>query len=159
MKKILTFLFVSTLIACGSSNEKKEDGFKFNRTKKEETKTVSEKTATPIDLNNKGIGPVKDLVFDSAIDDALVANGAKAFKQKCTACHKPVGKLIGPEMKGIYERRHPAWVMNILLNPTEMLKEDPIAKALLAEYNNILMINQNLSQEEARAIAEYLRSL
>lgn len=159
MKKILTFLFVSTLIACGSTNEKKEDGFKFNRTKKEETKTVSEKTATPIDLNNKGIGPVKDLVFDSTIDDALVANGAKAFKQKCTTCHKPVGKLIGPAMKGIYERRHPAWVMNILLNPTEMLKEDPIAKALLAEYNNILMINQNLSQEEARAIAEYLRSL
>ena len=159
MKKILTFLFVSTLIACGSSNEKKEDGFKFNRTKKEETKTVSEKTATPIDLNNKGIGPVNDLVFDSTIDDALVANGAKAFKQKCTACHKPVGKLIGPAMKGIYERRHPAWVMNILLNTTEMLKEDPIATALLAEYNNILMINQNLSQEEARAIAEYLRSL
>jgi len=45
------------------------------------------------------------------------------------------------------------------LNPTEMLKEDPIAKALLKEYNNILMINQNLSEEEARAIAEYLRTL
>lgn len=159
MKKIFTFLFVSTLIACGSSSEKKEDGFKFNRTKKEETKAVSEKTITPIDLENKGIGPVKDLVFDSPIDDALVENGAKAFKQKCTACHKPVGKLIGPGMQGIYERRHPAWVMNLLLNPTEMLKEDPIAKALLAEYNNILMINQNLSQEEARAIAEYLRNL
>ena len=49
--------------------------------------------------------------------------------------------------------------MNMLLNPTEMVKEDPIGKALLAEYNNILMINQNLSQEEARAIAEYLRTL
>lgn len=159
MKKIFTFLFVSTLIACGSSSEKKEDGFKFNRTKKEETKAVSEKTATPIDLENKGIGPIKDLVFDSTIDDAMVAEGAAAFKQKCTACHRAEGKLIGPAMKGIYERRHPAWVMNMLLNPTEMVKEDPIAKALLAEYNNILMINQNLSQEEARAIAEYLRSL
>lgn len=159
MKKIFTLLFVSTLIACGSSSEKKEDGFKFNRTKKEETKAVSEKTATPIDLENKGIGPIKDLVFDSTIDDAMVAEGATAFKQKCTACHRAEGKLIGPAMKGIYERRHPAWVMNMLLNPTEMVKEDPIAKALLAEYNNILMINQNLSQEEARAIAEYLRSL
>lgn len=159
MKKIFTFLFVSTLIACGSSSEKKEDGFKFNRTKKEETKAVSEKTATPIDLENKGIGPIKDLVFDSTIDDAMVAEGAAAFKQKCTACHRAEGKLIGPAMKGLYERRHPAWVMNMLLNPTEMVKEDPIAKALLAEYNNILMINQNLSQEEARAIAEYLRSL
>ena len=31
--------------------------------------------------------------------------------------------------------------------------------ALLKEYNNTLMINQNLSQEEARAIVEYLRTL
>ena len=159
MKKIFTLLFVSTLIACGSSNEKKEDGFKFNRTKKEESKAVSEKTATPVDLDNKGIGPIKDLVFDSTMNEAMVAEGAAAFKQKCTACHKAEGKLIGPAMKGIYERRHPAWVMNMLLNPTKMVKEDPIAKALLAEYNNILMINQNLSQEEARAITEYLRSL
>ena len=49
--------------------------------------------------------------------------------------------------------------MNILLNPTEMLQKDPIAKALLKEYNNIQMLNQNLSQEEARAIVEYLRTL
>ena len=159
MKKIFTLLLVSTLIACGSSSEKKEDGFKFSRTKKEETKAVSEKTATPIDLENKGIGPIKDLVFDSTIDDAMVAEGATALKQKCTACHRAEGKLIGPAMKGIYERRHQAWVMNMLLNTTEMVMEDPIAKALLSEYNNILMINQNLSQEEARAIAEYLRSL
>ena len=159
MKKIYVLILLSTLISCGSSNEKKDDGFKFNRTKKEETKAVKEKTATPIDLNNKGIGPILDLTFDQAINPVMVAAGATAFKQKCTACHKIESKLMGPAMKGIYERRHPAWVMNMLLNPTEMVKEDPIAKALLAEYNNILMINQNLSQEEARAIAEYLRSL
>lgn len=159
MKKIYTLLLAATFVACGSSNEKKDDGFKFNRTKKEETKAVQEKTTTPVDLDNRGIGPIKDLVFDSAIDEAMVKEGATAFKQKCTACHKAEGKLIGPAMKGIYERRHPAWVMNMLMNPTGMVKEDPIAKALLAEYNNILMINQNLSQEEARAIAEYLRSL
>lgn len=159
MKKIFYFISLSILVACGSSNEKKEDGFKFNRTKREVQKVAIEKTATPVDLNNKGIGPMEDLVFDAAIDEAMVATGAAAFKQKCTACHKTESKLIGPAMKGIYERRHPAWVMNMLLNPTEMVKEDPIAKALLAEYNNILMINQNLSQEEARAIAEYLRTL
>ena len=62
-------------------------------------------------------------------------------------------------MQRIYERRSPEWVMNMLLNPTEMLKQDPIAIALLKEYNNVMMLNQNLSEKEARAIAEYLRSL
>ncbi|MGB1831346.1 MAG: cytochrome c, partial [Flavobacteriaceae bacterium] len=62
-------------------------------------------------------------------------------------------------MNGIYERRSPEWVMNMLLNPTEMLKQDPIAKALLKEYNNVMMLNQNLEESEARAIAEYLRTL
>ena len=62
-------------------------------------------------------------------------------------------------MKGIYERRSPEWVINILLNPTEMLKQDLIAKALLKKYNNVMMLNQNLSEEEARAITEYLRTL
>jgi cytochrome c1 len=71
----------------------------------------------------------------------------------------PARKLIGPAMSGIFERRSPEWVMNMLLNPTEMLKQDPIAKALLKEYNNVMMLNQNLSEEEARAISEYLRTL
>ena len=62
-------------------------------------------------------------------------------------------------MKGIYERRSPEWVMNMLLNPAEMLKKDPVAIALLKEYNNIMMLNQNLSNEEARSITEYLRTL
>ena len=68
-------------------------------------------------------------------------------------------KLIGPAMKGIYERRSPEWVMNMLLNPAEMLKKDPVAIALLKEYNNIMMLNQNLTNEEARSISEYLRTL
>lgn len=147
-----------TLSCSGEKNQKKE-GFQYNRTKKEVKKEQSLSEKAPIDLSNKGIGPITDLVFESEIDEAMTENGAAIFKQKCTACHKPKGKLIGPAMQGIYERRHPAWVMNIMLNPTEMLQKDPVAKALLAEYNNILMINQNLTETEARALAEYLRTL
>ena len=97
--------------------------------------------------------------FDAKIDDKLVETGAAAFKQKCTACHMVERKLIGPAMKGIYERRNPAWVMNMILNPTEMLQKDPTAMSLLKEYNNIMMLNQNLTENETRAIAEYFRSL
>jgi mono/diheme cytochrome c family protein len=97
--------------------------------------------------------------FDDTIDQDLASKGEATFKQKCTACHMPARKLIGPAMSGIFKRRSPEWVMNMLLNPTEMLKQDPIAKALLKEYNNVMMLNQNLSEEEARAISEYLRTL
>ena len=158
MKKTILILFTSVLTACGGGEEKKK-GFEYNRTKTEESKTISKKESTPIDLSNKGIGPIKSMRFDETINLELVTEGATAFKQKCTACHKTNTKLIGPAMQGIYERRSPEWVMNILLNPTEMLKKDPIASALLKEYNNIQMLNQNLSEAEARAIAEYLRTL
>mgnify|MGYP001024998974 CR=1 FL=1 len=159
MRKIALLICIPLVLACDQNAGKKKNGFDYNRTKKEKTESPQEKTTTPIDLNNTGIGPISDLSFPSSIDEVMAAEGAAAFREKCTACHKANAKLIGPAMTGIYERRHPAWVMNILLNPTEMLKEDPIAKALLKEYNNILMINQNLSKEEARAIAEYLRTL
>jgi hypothetical protein len=46
-----------------------------------------------------------------------------------------------------------------LLNTQEMLQKDPIAKALLKEYNNAMMINQNLTEPEALAVLEYLRTL
>jgi len=49
--------------------------------------------------------------------------------------------------------------MNMLLNPAEMLKKDPIAIALLKEYNNIMMLNQNLTNDEALSITEYFRTL
>jgi len=158
MKKVILVALASVFIACDGSEEKKK-GFEYNRTKAEQKKSTSQKSTTPIDLSNKGIGPIKDLTFDKNIDQELVTKGASTFKQKCTACHKANKKLIGPAMKGIYERRAPEWVMNIMLNPTEMLKNDPIAIALLKEYNNIKMINQNLTEDEARSIAEYMRTL
>jgi hypothetical protein len=47
--------------------------------------------------------------------------------------------------------------VNLLLNPTEKLKMDPIAMALLKEYNSIIMfLNQNLSEDEALAITKFM---
>ncbi len=159
MKKIFIIGLALALSACGGTNEKEKKGFEYNRTKKEEKKAAQLQESAPVDLNNVGIGPITDLVFDDSIDTEMAEVGKTAFQQKCTACHKTNAKLIGPKMEGIFEKRHPAWVMNMILNPTKMVKEDPIAMALLKEYNNTLMINQNLSQEEARAIVEYLRTL
>ena len=51
------------------------------------------------------------------------------------------------------------WVMNMILAPDKMVKEDPIAKKLLQEFNGSPMANQNLTEDEARAVLEYFRTL
>lgn len=159
MKKLfIPLAIVGLMISCGEKKEEKKAGFEVNRTKKEVTATpVNE--GVPVDLNNKGIGPIKTVSFAEAIDTEMAANGKKIFSTTCVACHMAEQRMIGPALKGVFERRSPEWVMNMILNPDGMLKEDPIAKALLKEYNNAVMLNQNLSQEDTRAVAEYLRTL
>ena len=160
MKKLFTVLALGGLmISCGESKkEEKKEGFEMNRAKKEvKAETTSE--GVPVDMDNDGVGPYKDIEFPSDIDAEMAAVGEAKFKAICTACHMPEQRMIGPALKGVYERRNPAWVMNMIANPDGMLKEDPIAKALLKEYNNAIMLNQNLSEEDTRAVAEYLRTL
>jgi mono/diheme cytochrome c family protein len=160
MKKIVAVLAIGALfINCGESKkEEKKDGFEMNRTKKEVKAEISTE-GVPVDLDNDGVGPFKDIEFSSDIDAEMATAGEAKFNAICTACHMPEQRMIGPALKGVYERRSPSWVMNMIANPDGMLKEDPIAKALLKEYNNAIMLNQNLSEEDTRAVAEYLRTL
>lgn len=159
MKKLILFLVLGAFVAsCGGKKEEKKDGFEVSRTKKEDKKEVASE-GVPVDLDNKGIGPIKEMTFPDEINEEMAARGEAQFNAICTACHMAEQRMIGPALKGVYERRSPEWVMNMILNPDGMLKEDPIAKALLKEYNNAIMLNQNLSEDETRDIAEYLRTL
>jgi len=161
MKKLLFVLALGGLmIGCGGKEKKeeKEEGFEMNR-KKTESKATEAQEGVPVDMDNKGIGPIKSVKFDDAVNEELAAKGEQTFNTICIACHAVEKRMIGPAMAGVYERRSPEWVMNMILNPDGMLKEDPIAKALLKEYNNAIMLNQNLSEEDARAVAEYLRKI
>ena len=159
MKRLIVLVALGAFMAsCGGKKEEKKDGFEVSRTKKEDKKEVANE-GVPIDLNNKGVGPITEMSFPDAIDTEMAARGEAQFNAICVACHMVDQRMIGPALKGVYERRSPEWVMNMMLNPDGMLKEDPIAKALLKEYNNAIMLNQNLSEEEARDLAEYLRTL
>ncbi|MGI9546017.1 MAG: c-type cytochrome [Flavobacteriaceae bacterium] len=160
MKNWITLLSAAAFIlSCGEKKEEKKDGgFEINRAKQEAPKDTRSE-GVPVDLSNKGVGPITSLDFGDEIDSDLAAKGEVKFNTICIACHMVDQRMIGPAMKGIYERRSPEWVMNMILNPDGMLREDPIAKALLKEYNNAIMLNQNLTEDEARAVAEYLRTL
>ena len=57
------------------------------------------------------------------------------------------------------ERRSPEWIMNMILDPEQMVAKDPIARQLLIEFNGSPMANQSLTEAEARTILEYFRTL
>lgn len=174
MKKVyLLPLFAVTLLmfSCGSGEVEKVDETITNKTnevvekaaekieevKEEIVEEVKEEVAS---LTNAGIGPVSELKLEGDIDETMAKKGEELYASKgCTACHNPTMKIIGPAPQGVFERRNPAWVMNMILNPTEMLAKDEDAKALLAEYNNIPMTKIDITEEEARSIVEYFRTL
>jgi mono/diheme cytochrome c family protein len=161
--KILSLFFVLLMLSCGGGEEKKEITKVKLKTQTTEKKATVKKTTTKpsetIDLTNKGIGPVTSVTLGAEIDQAMAIKGADIYKKMCTACHKPTKKFIGPAPKDILKRRTPEWIMNIILNPEGMVSKDPLAKKLLMEFNGSPMANQNLTEEEARAVLEYFRTL
>ena len=110
-------------------------------------------------LENKGVGPIINVILEDKVNISMASSGEKLFNQLCTSCHIINEDYIGPAMSGILDRRSPEWIMNMILNPIQMLEEDPIAIELLKKYNFEYMYNQNLLEEEAREILEYFRLL
>lgn len=161
--KSVAVIFTLLLMSCGGKEEKKKDGFSVKRKaeteKKVETPASTEKASERVDLASKGVGPVKSIEIAETIDDTLVAEGKKVYDQMCLACHRIGKKFIGPAPDGILERRSPEWVMNMILNPEGMVKEDALAKELLIEFNGSPMANQGLTEDQARAVLEYFRTL
>jgi len=104
-----------------------------------------------------GIGPIVSFTLGPQ-NDALVQKGLDVFTVKYVACHKVSERLVGPPLAGVTNKRSPAFILNMILNPDEMVKKHPEVKAMLAEYF-VPMAFQNVTEDDARAILEYLRTL
>ncbi|MGH2607471.1 MAG: multicopper oxidase domain-containing protein [Tepidiformaceae bacterium] len=86
------------------------------------------------------------------------AQGKLNFESKCLACHSVgQGKKLGPDMVGVTKRRTEDWLTRWLRSPEKMLESDHDAKAMLKEYNNLPMPNQNLSDAEIRQYIRYFK--
>ena len=92
------------------------------------------------------------------VDTALARAGERLFARGCAACHTVGGgRLSGPDLAGLLERREPDWIRGMVLSPDSMLRFDPVARALLAEYR-LPMPASNLSPRELRAVVEHVRA-
>lgn len=118
----------------------------------------SNKLAEIDPMRDKGIGPITHININEGIDNNMVESGEELFNNMCSACHKIDKRVIGPALGGITKRRTSEWIMNMILNPDQMVKENAQARKLLAEYISP-MANQNLTEEETRDILEYFRKI
>ena len=145
------FLFVS---ACG--------GDKTNESQSTDVKTENQTSSTPTNENpdydpHRGEGKFTDVKVDEKLNVQLATDGENAFNVKCSSCHKLTDeKLVGPGWAGVTKRRQPTWIMNFITNPDVMLDKDPEAQAML-ELCLVRMPNQNLSDDEARNLSEFMR--
>ena len=147
---------VAFFSACGGSGTNTEDA---NSQVTSEQNGDAESAA--VDPNaksdSKGVGKFTSVDIPATIDDAMAKKGQAIFESKCTPCHRLDGeKLVGPGLKNLTNLRTPEWIMNMITNPEEMTKKDPIAQALFEEHL-IQMTFQNVSDDETREIYEYMR--
>lgn len=160
MKTVKSLLWVAIaglvigLSACSSpSSDQSSDSTEKEPQVSEEAKSEVDKFA------NKGVGPITSVTLDEELNIDMAVEGKQIFEDMCTACHRADRKFIGPAPVGILDRRSPEWIMNMILDPEKMVAEDEDAKQLLIEYNGSPMANQNLTEEQARAVLEYFRTL
>ncbi len=161
---IIPILLASLALGCREKVETSGEGFSVNRRSAKPAAEAPEPlTGTPaskrVDLSGKGVGPVTSLELPPSLDENLTRKGERYYNRLCVACHRIGKKSIGPALNGILDRRSPEWIMNMTLNPEQMVKKDPLARDLLQEYDGSPMANQGLSRDQARAILEYLRTL
>jgi len=156
MKKsliVVTVLFASFLIACGG-DEKKSEANSPAPASIETTKGSSENPSyDPV----RGEGKFKDVQIAETLNPTFAVAGEKVYSVKCASCHKLTDeKLVGPGFTGVTSRHTADWIMNFATNPDPMIDKDPKAQAML-ELCLVRMPNQNLTDDDARNVYEFLR--
>lgn len=156
MKKILIVLsIVGFAYACSNNTSGKDDENKTDE--KEQTTESKIENENPSYDPERGAGKFTNVDVKPELDKTMAEAGTKVYDVKCSSCHKLTDeKLVGPGWKAVTTRYRPEWIMNFVTNPDEMLSKDPKAMAQL-EICLVRMPNQNLTDDDARNVYEYMR--
>lgn len=125
----------------------------------EQAKTAAEtsSSANPSYDPGRGEGKFTHVDVSPTLDAAKADAGNKVYSVKCSSCHKLTDeKLVGPGWAGVTSRHTAEWIMNFSTNTDAMIDKDPKAQAML-EICLVRMPNQNLADEDARAVYEFMR--
>ena len=148
MYKLVFFSLV--LAACGGSQEAKVPA----------AAPPSKPAEAPVaPVGKDGPESIKvPLIAEVPTDAASIAAGEQVWTAKgCAACHKFGEKLVGPDLKGVFGRRTVPWVERQIAEPSLMIRQDPQAKALFAQYM-VEMTRQGVSDAEMATLLAYIKA-
>ena len=119
--------------------------------------STDQTSANPSYDPNRGEGKFTHVEVSPNLNAAMADAGNKVYSVKCSACHKLTNeKLVGPGWQGVTQRHTAEWIMNFETNTDDMITKDPKAQAML-EICLVRMPNQNLSDDDARSLYEFMR--
>ena len=151
MKKLIVLSMAVAIIASCGQNKSLDS----SSTEKGDKGTATE--TNPAYDPHRGQGKFTKVETGASLDAAKADDGKKIYDVKCGACHKLTDeKLVGPGWIGVTSRHTPEWIMNFITNTDEMINKDPKAQAQL-EICLVRMPNQNLSDDDARNLLEFMR--
>lgn len=76
----------------------------------------------------------------------------------CNTCHRVGGgNLIGPDLAGVTQRRNDQWLVAWLKDPAAMVAKTPDLQTWSHDFGDIIMPNQNLSDDDAKNLIAYMK--
>jgi len=87
------------------------------------------------------------------------SRGEALFTKTCQVCHTiGKGRLVGPDLMDIENRRTEDWIINFVKSSQNMVKNnDQDAVKLFNEYNKLVMPDQYLSDGEIKEVLVFIR--
>lgn len=148
MKKLMIFLAIGIVIyACSQGGQQSAT---------EQAAGTAETASSGYDPK-RGEGKFDHVEVGESLDAQMAKEGKLIADLKCASCHKYTDeRLVGPGWAGVSKKHRPEWIMNFITNPDPMIDKDPELQAQL-EICLVRMPNQNLSDEDARNILEFMR--
>lgn len=114
-----------------------------------------------------GLGTVGAVLICSLIISLIFVPQAHSqeidqyFKQNCFNCHWiGGGRLVGPDLKNVQQRKERDWLVRLVLDPKAMLDaQDPYVMQLKAEANGAIMTNvPGITRDLAVALLDFIEA-
>jgi mono/diheme cytochrome c family protein len=106
------------------------------------------------------VGPVvREVPYPPPATTPLGQQGRYVVTNRgCNTCHRiGGGNLIGPDLAGVTQRRNDRWLATWLKDPAAVVAKDPQLQTWSHEFGDVIMPNQNLSDDDINALIAYLK--